>query len=61
MWSSMLECHSKQSKVIAEAKKLDKMTIKENLDLSQLELTMELKLELRNWSLSLDRCSGSVY
>ncbi|CAE5958060.1 unnamed protein product [Arabidopsis arenosa] len=51
MWSSMLECHSKQSKVIAEAKKLDKMTIKENLDLSQLELAMELKLELRNWSL----------
>ncbi|KAG7597724.1 hypothetical protein ISN44_As06g020540 [Arabidopsis suecica] len=53
MWSSMLECHSKQSRVIAEAKKLDKMTIKENLDLSQLELAMELKLELRNWSLSL--------
>ncbi|KAG7597722.1 hypothetical protein ISN44_As06g020520 [Arabidopsis suecica] len=52
MWSSMLECHSKQSKVIAEAKKLDKMTIKENLDLSQLELAMELKLELRNWSLT---------
>jgi len=49
----MLECHSRQSKVIAEAKKLDKMTIKENLDLSQLELAMELKLELRNWSLSM--------
>ncbi|AAF79609.1 F5M15.15 [Arabidopsis thaliana] len=53
MWNSMLECHSRQSKVIAEAKKLDKMTIKENLDLSQLELAMELKLELRNWSLSM--------
>ncbi|KAG7592399.1 hypothetical protein ISN45_Aa01g012900 [Arabidopsis thaliana x Arabidopsis arenosa] len=53
MWSSMLECHSRQFRVIAEAKKLDKMTIKENLDLYQLELAMELKLELRNWSLSL--------
>lgn len=53
MWSSMLECHSRQSRVIAEAKKLDKMTIKGNLDLSQLELAMELKLELRNWSQSL--------
>uniref|UniRef100_M4EAL4 Uncharacterized protein n=1 Tax=Brassica campestris TaxID=3711 RepID=M4EAL4_BRACM len=53
MWSSMLECHSRQSRVIAEAKKLDKMTFKGNLDISQLELAMELKLELRNWSQSL--------
>lgn len=49
----MLECHSRQSQVIAEAKKLNKMTLKENLDISQLELAMELKLELRNWSQSL--------
>ncbi|CAL9215683.1 unnamed protein product [Arabidopsis halleri] len=53
MWISMLDCHSRQFRVIAEAKKLDKMTIKENLDLYQLELAMELKLELRNWNLSL--------
>ncbi|CAH8332965.1 unnamed protein product [Eruca vesicaria subsp. sativa] len=53
MWSSMLECHSKQYQVISEAKKLDKMTLKENLDISQLELAMEMKLELRNWSQSL--------
>ncbi|XP_010477296.1 PREDICTED: uncharacterized protein LOC104756407 isoform X2 [Camelina sativa] len=53
MWSSMLECHSRQSRVISEAKKLDKMTLKENLDISQLELAMELKLELRNWSQNL--------
>ncbi|KAF8090940.1 hypothetical protein N665_0461s0026 [Sinapis alba] len=53
MWSSMLECHSRQSRVIAEAKKFDKMVFKENLDISQLELAMELKLELRNWSQSL--------
>ncbi|KAL1209395.1 Protein ALTERED PHOSPHATE STARVATION RESPONSE 1 [Cardamine amara subsp. amara] len=53
MWSSMLESHSRQSKVIAEAKKFDKMTLKENLDISQLELAMEMKLELRNWSQSL--------
>ncbi|KAJ0257467.1 F55 [Hirschfeldia incana] len=53
MWRSMLECHSRQSRVMAEAKKLDKMTFKENLDVSQLELAMELKLELRNWSQSL--------
>lgn len=49
----MLECHNRQSRVIAEAKKLDKMTFKGNLDISQLELAMELKLELRNWSQSL--------
>ncbi|XP_010498486.1 PREDICTED: uncharacterized protein LOC104776171 [Camelina sativa] len=53
MWSSMLECHSRQSCVISEAKKLDKMTLKEKLDISQLELAMELKLELRNWSQNL--------
>ncbi|ESQ34741.1 hypothetical protein EUTSA_v10007083mg [Eutrema salsugineum] len=53
MWSCMLECHSRQSRVIAEAKKLDKMTLKENLDISQLELAIEMKLELRNWSQSL--------
>ncbi|XP_023645869.1 nitrate regulatory gene2 protein isoform X2 [Capsella rubella] len=53
MWSSMLECHSRQSRVISEAKKLDKMTLKEKLDISQLELAMELKLELRNWSQNL--------
>ncbi|CAN6886668.1 unnamed protein product [Brassica oleracea] len=53
MWSSMLECHSRQSRVIAEAKKFDKMTFKGNLDISQLELAMELKLELRNWKQSL--------
>ncbi|CAA7020114.1 unnamed protein product [Microthlaspi erraticum] len=53
MWSSMLECHSRQSRVVAEAKKLDKMTLKGNLDISQLELAMELKLELRKWSQSL--------
>lgn len=49
----MLECHSRQSRVIAEAKKLDKMSLKGDLDISQLELAMELKLELRNWSQSL--------
>ncbi|KAG2303399.1 hypothetical protein Bca4012_062163 [Brassica carinata] len=53
MWSTMLECHSRQSRVIAEVKKFDKITFKENLDISQLELAMELKLELRNWSQSL--------
>lgn len=53
MWRSMLECHSRQSRVMAEAKRFDEMTLKGDLDISQLELAMELKLELRNWSQSL--------
>ncbi|KFK44168.1 hypothetical protein AALP_AA1G223500 [Arabis alpina] len=60
MWSSMLECHSRQSRVIAEAKKLDKMTLKESLDISQLELAMEFRLELRNWSQSLSNWTNAL-
>lgn len=55
----MLECHSRQSRVIAEANKLEKMTLKENLDISQLELAMAFKLELRNWSQSLSNWTNA--
>ncbi|XP_010536454.1 PREDICTED: girdin [Tarenaya hassleriana] len=53
MWSSMLECHRRQSRIISDTRKLEAITINGNLDISQLELAMELKVQLSNWNQSL--------
>ncbi|KAE8717092.1 Detected protein of unknown function [Hibiscus syriacus] len=52
MWKVMLECHSCQYQKVMEAKCLDIISMNENLNDTNLEVAMKLKLELQNWILS---------
>nr|XP_023887843.1 nitrate regulatory gene2 protein-like [Quercus suber]XP_023887845.1 nitrate regulatory gene2 protein-like [Quercus suber] len=52
MWKAMLECHRCQCQAFEQGKSLDVITSNVKFSYAHLELAMELKFELQNWSLS---------
>ncbi|KAI9201566.1 hypothetical protein LWI28_025388 [Acer negundo] len=53
MWKDMLECHRCQSQTITEAKNFDAIIASDaKLDNTHLEVAIQLKFELQNWTLN---------
>ncbi|KAF8410326.1 hypothetical protein HHK36_002853 [Tetracentron sinense] len=52
MWKAMLECHQSQCQVVTEAKILDAIASNRKFSDAHLEATMQLELELRNWTIN---------
>ncbi|OVA15630.1 protein of unknown function DUF632 [Macleaya cordata] len=55
MWKVMLECHQSQCRVVADAKNLDAYASNRKLTDAHLEATLQLELELLNWTLNFSK------